>query len=275
MNCKICNSNNISKNHIGDVAVFNCKNCGIVYLSQFPSIDNITKLYTDEYLISNKSEITEIRRISQAAEQYFLIKSIEKYKCNYSSLVDIGCDKGLFLDEIRRNGFDTFGVELSKSSVKYCRNIGLKVENNIADFSRKFDVITMNHSLEHFTEPLNEIINLRNFLNPEGILLVRVPAFDSVWAKILSKRWIWFQAEHHYFHYSIQSLQKLLELSGFEVKEIYHRRPSAILSYFNSIITQLSFAKNNVGKFNVSFLIKQIIKNLTAVEIFVIAQIRD
>jgi len=271
MNCKICSSTDIIKINYDGIGLLKCTNCDITYLENFPDNKDLESLYSNDYTISTKNSDTELRRTVQQIENYYIFNLINKYKSNSETIVDIGCDKGFFIDEARRNKFKVFGVELNNNAKLYCQNIGLEIKNSIEEFNQKFDIITMNHSLEHFPNPDEYLQKLKNYGSENALLVIRVPAFDSLFSKIMKKNWIWFQPENHYFHYSLKSLKYLLEKNNFEVMEISHRNPSKVSHYFKYIISRIEFAKSGLIPFKFKILLTQIIKNLTTTEIIAVA----
>ncbi len=225
--CKICQSENVKKVKIGDTELIKCDNCNVYYLADFGDIATIENYYKSDYKITSSDIIeTEARRIFRIPEQIELIGKIMSYKRPPAKLIDIGCDKGFFIDEARRYGYDCTGIELSETARRYTDNIGLNVVADIETTDSKFDIAVMWHSLEHFHEPLEFLQNLKELLNDEAYLFVRVPAFDCSARKFFGKRWIWFQPQNHFFHYSWQSLQKLLVRAGYSVELIVHRKPN-------------------------------------------------
>lgn len=274
MNCKVCNSTDIIKFNYGGIGLFKCPNCDISYLENFPDNQTLNTLYSKNYSISTKDSDTELRRTVQQSENYSILNIINKFCSKAKHIADIGCDKGFFIDEARRNGFDVYGVELNQNARKYCENIGLKIETDISKYHKKFDVITMNHSLEHFPNPDEYLCNLKSFIENDGLLIIRVPAFDSFSAKILKNNWIWFQPENHYFHYSIKSLKFILEKNGYKILDIHHRNPSKVLHYFKYILSRIEFASHKLIPFKFKILLSQIIKNITATEIIAVAKKR-
>lgn len=272
MSCKICNSTDATKFKFGSIGLVKCNNCDITFLEHFPDNKILETLYKDNYSISTNNSDAELRRSVQQIENYHIFNIINKFNPNGNKLIDIGCDKGFFIDEARRNNFEVFGVELNKNSQSYCYNIGLDVRQNIEDFDLVFDLITMNHSLEHFTNPNEYLIKLKDYLVENGLLVIRVPAFDSVWSKIIKNKWIWFQADNHYFHYSINSMKYLLEKNKFEVMDIYHSNPSKLTHYLKYLISRIEFSKSGLIPFDLKIILTQALKNITATEIFAIAK---
>lgn len=272
MNCLICHSSDISKFNYGNIELLKCKNCDITYLEKFPDNDSLKSFYSDNYHISTHTSDIELRRSVQQIENYHILDLIKKHNFEAKSIVDIGCDTGFFIDEARRNCYEVYGIELNQEAVRYCNNIGLNVKNSIDEFKLKFDIAVMNHSLEHFANPKQFINNLSLYIADKGIVIIRVPAFDSFFSKLLKHKWIWFQPSNHYFHYSIRSIKYLLESCNFEVIYAEHRNPSKITHYFKYILSRLEFSKYHLIPFKFKILVSQLIKNITATEIIIVAK---
>jgi len=72
--------------------------------------------------------------------------------------LDIGCGLGTLLETARERGVDGIGITISESQVARCKEKGLDVhlmnyKNLPKEWSRRFDGIIANGSLEHFCQP--------------------------------------------------------------------------------------------------------------------------
>ena len=82
-------------------------------------------------------------------------------------LLDVGCGHGLLLDEARRRGYDTVGLELSREAAEHAREaLGLDVrelplegfsEGTNGDSPGGFDVVVLADVLEHLDDPVDAI----------------------------------------------------------------------------------------------------------------------
>src|SRR3954453_20228624 len=115
-------------------------------------------------------------------------------------LLDVGCGPGLLLDEARRRGFETLGLELSRASAEHARTaLGLDVRElaleGFRDDGDGFDVLGLADVLEHShgrgggglggpvlphpTEPLDDpvagIVQCAALPKPDGLLCVVTP----------------------------------------------------------------------------------------------------
>lgn len=271
MNCKICNSENTNKINWGTTGLIHCNDCDINFLEEFPVSEKIENYYKKEYTLKSEVGYTEFRRISRINEQYELIKYINQYK-PINSIIDIGCDKGYFLDEARRVGLQVAGVELSENAREYCKLVGLDVRPSIKQFDTKFDAIIMNHSLEHFPNPKEILKDIVSKLNDNGLLIIRVPAFDSIWSQVMKHYWIWFQPKNHYYHFSIKSLSALVQSYGFKIRLLKHRKPNNRISKKMTSIARSSMSKNTDYRPTLRNRIGFLVESIVGIEIFLIAE---
>ena len=153
-------------------------------------------------------------------------------------LLDIGCGNGTYLAAVKELGWRGFGVESNRSSARYAnKSMGLEVQAE--DFEvvvypeKYFDVITMWHSLEHFSDPKKIIGKVRKLLKDDGILMIGIPNFSSLDRKLFKESWNGLEIPLHAWHYTPGSLHYLLQDSGFEIRRIIHTaRPSDIMKSF-------------------------------------------
>jgi 2-polyprenyl-3-methyl-5-hydroxy-6-metoxy-1,4-benzoquinol methylase len=99
-------------------------------------------------------------------------------------LLDVGCGNGSYLSLMRTLGWDVAGVDVDPQAVAVCRARGLSVfpgtleEASFPDGS--FDVITMNHVIEHVSDPLALLRECYRILSPGGYVGIVTPNVKSL-----------------------------------------------------------------------------------------------
>lgn len=260
MNCILCGSTECQRS----ADLVRCNRCGSAFSTSAPTV----KFYEDQYSITQDSiDDTEHRRLFRFPEQVRWLRHIRATYPSGSTLLDIGCDKGYFLDQARRHGYDVQGIEPSRAARSYCERVGLKVHSDLAGVAEKFDVITMWHSLEHFPDPNETIVAVSKLLKKDGRLFIRVPDYSCVWRKVTGERWIWFQPRNHYVHYSPEGLKSLLTRHKFRPVLIKSQRANTFLTNVSFSVASACFGrrtlKRTVGRFY---------EQLVGVELFCVAE---
>lgn len=231
------------------------------------------RYYKYTYFMGEFGDVANIERMRhfRYPERVWLLNTIQAMKPAPADLLDIGCDKGFFIDDARRYGYNVRGVEPSERARVYCTKIGLCVTETIDQVSENYDVVTMQHSLEHFSQPMIGLAAIYSCLRPGGIVIVRVPDFSCMWRKLRGEKWIWFQPENHYFHYSKKSLGIALTKAGFDVTSIISRRPNDALTVRSNLLAGRVFKGKATSKTFRSRLAR-VLEDVTGVELFAIAR---
>ena len=217
--------------------IVKCKNCGLVYLQNPRRLENDLTTYNNYFQQSpikpyeKKSPNLAMKTLWQINEQR--LQWIRKIKLK-GSILDVGSGRGYFLYHASLQGYQVEGIEISPLAAQYCekyysiRTIVRNIENRI-NTHRRYDIVTMWHVLEHFTNPLSVLINLKTLLADNGVLFIEVPNVNSLKFILSPKNKKWKggnHPRHHRFFFSAQSLSNLLFIAGFDniikMKTAYH-----------------------------------------------------
>ena len=143
-------------------------------------------------------------------------------KCdNTRNILDFGCGTGGFLN-LLKNKYNSYGVEMSDIYRNILNEENLKVYKSINEFNIKFDIICLWHVFEHLDNPLGLLAQIKNFLKPNGIILIEVPhALDILMTKYKNFEFKKFNywSEHLILH-TKESLQKFIEKSDLRLDYI-------------------------------------------------------
>jgi 2-polyprenyl-3-methyl-5-hydroxy-6-metoxy-1,4-benzoquinol methylase len=140
------------------------------------------------------------------------------------SLLDIGCAIGTELAVAKERGWQVTGVELAESSVRIAREAGFHVYaaplGDIGFPAASFDLITMNHVLEHVAHTPDFMREVRRILCDDGLVFISLPNVGA-WKFYLRRgSYAWTFHTDHYIHFSVRTLSRFLNRYGFEVIEI-------------------------------------------------------
>ena len=83
--------------------------------------------------------------------------------------------------------------------------------------SRRFDLITLWHFLEHDYEPRATLARAREWLAPQGVMVIEVPRLDSVSFRLYGERWPGLQAPQHTVLYTRETLKSMVTRAGLEI----------------------------------------------------------
>ncbi len=217
MKCLLCNNAKLFLiTKIKNKNIFECRKCKLAITNN----KNFTKriiqeIYNfDQYKLSEKRFRIRIRR---------LVRIILKFK-NKGDLLDIGAGFGLFSLFLSELGRFNINIVEPLLPLKYLKNKKIRhfkcnVESFFKKDKHKYDLITLIDVLEHFNNPLINLNKLASRLRKNGYIVIQVPNYKSLMAKIC-KNWAWWMIEDHRFHFSPRSIRLLLEKTGYKIKFI-------------------------------------------------------
>jgi SAM-dependent methyltransferase len=151
-------------------------------------------------------------------------------------MLEVGSATGVMLKLFAKDGWDVLGVEPS-GSYKEARKKGLRVLNTKFEDAKLpqnyFDLIVLNHTLEHMDNPKKVLEKIKLVLKDKGVVFIDVPNFGSLSSKLLGKRWPYLLPLEHKSQFTKESLGKLIKESGFCI--LHWESRSGIFEYANPL----------------------------------------
>jgi 2-polyprenyl-3-methyl-5-hydroxy-6-metoxy-1,4-benzoquinol methylase len=143
-------------------------------------------------------------------------------------VLDFGCSWGSLLKSLK-NSKSINGVEIRKECTEYIKkNIKkINLSDNINSFSKKFDIISIFHVLEHMPQQIKTLKLLRSKLKNKGKVIIEVPHakdFLILQNELKEFKDFTFWSEHLILH-TYKSLKTILSKSGFKkIKIQFYQR---------------------------------------------------
>jgi SAM-dependent methyltransferase len=137
---------------------------------------------------------------------------------------------------------------MEETAAKYCREIfGLTIKTGTIDSvlssEDRFDVITMFDYLEHSVTPADDINKLLNHLNPDGLLIIRVPNQEGLQSKYMKKNWIAL-ISNHISYFAPDVISEYLKKKGCLIEKIFANNYH---SQFDILMQRLYWAKEKLA----------------------------
>jgi SAM-dependent methyltransferase len=238
--CPLCGSSGrvpVFTEH-GALVISRCTGCSLLYTS--PRLRSPEQVYWGQA----ESYYQEARLVFEGKAPHHRdpnyleeLRLIRRYQPT-GRFLDVGCNMGMLLRQVRRLGWTAVGVEPSPTASKLAReNLHLDVYNCFLDElpdreQHAFDVIALSDVLEHVVEPLEFLRQLDRWLAPRGVVYIKVPnarwnLFKQHVAAMFGhspKQGIW-EAYEHVVHYTDLTLRMMLDRAGFDVLRMTFARP--------------------------------------------------
>ena len=234
-------------------SIVRCVSCGFLYLSPRPTEEEIGRFYPETYYAAPAPP----RRFSGVKrwvmEDYYgypsrsprsILHGLRKMVLwpemmrrrltgrtilpwvGKGRLLDIGCGHGVSAAMLAQQGWEVYGLDFSQVAADHARALLGEERVHVGDLysahypDRRFDVVLMSHALEHLYRPKKVLAEVRRILDDEGVLVVAVPNAAS-WESALCGRW-WgpWDPPRHLYHFTKESLTRLLAQAGFAVIQL-------------------------------------------------------
>jgi SAM-dependent methyltransferase len=134
-------------------------------------------------------------------------------------LLDVGCGRGDLAARFLAHGWSAVGLDVSPEAVESARAAGVDaVEGTLTTASwpdASFDLIVMNHSLEHMPNPMEALRRARALLRPGGTLIVAVPNWACWQRRVFGTYWLHLDVPRHLTHLTPHALRAAAERAGF------------------------------------------------------------
>lgn len=194
----------------GVIHLFECLNCGFQFFN--PRLAGGAAFY--DHLHRNLPGYYAPERPENERNTRFAVRH------GYRTILDVGCGSGFALDNAKRAGLQTFGVELSREAAEAATNRGHQIfpmllEHMEKAWEQKFDVISLNQVLEHVPDPVSLVKQCIRFLSQRGVIAIAVPSALGVLR--LSP---WQETEwppHHISRWRVRDFHTLADLARLRV----------------------------------------------------------
>lgn len=199
-----------------------CTSCGLVRLGRLPRLE---EAYPPDYYGSGEAKFLPGIEILSHAPPALMVTARRLASrlpdgAKPRSVLDVGCGRGYLLRQFRRMGWLASGIDIKGSPIPVA-DPDLDCREGDACLlpwpAGHFDLVVINHVLEHVADPWTACAEAARVLRPGGILYVGVPNYGSFQRRLFGSLWFPLELPRHLYHFSPRSLSALTEKAGFTV----------------------------------------------------------
>jgi SAM-dependent methyltransferase len=199
-----------------------CVACASQFLGPRPTEKELPPFYPSDYHAYNENH---------GKLQQLLVKHRARSRAKfYGSLIanrpgklfDVGAGDCRHFDELRRYlDIECAGIEIQHDVVAKGRSLGYDIiegtleRADLTGYIGEFDVVSMNHILEHVVEPRMMLDRSYDLLRTGGHVIGQLPTVDSWEARIFGRTWGGYHYPRHLQIPSKAGLGQLLRDVGF------------------------------------------------------------
>lgn len=142
--------------------------------------------------------------------------------------LDLGCGNGLFLNCLRRHGWDVVGVDSSPAAAEAARaafgiDVRVGTVEEVPLEEGGFDFVHMSHAIEHLDRPVETLRRVSRLLRPGGKLYIETPNIGSLAYGWAGQFWFPLDPPRHLWLFSAATLRRALGQCGFSIERMAAR----------------------------------------------------
>ncbi|MBA3328985.1 MAG: class I SAM-dependent methyltransferase [Solirubrobacterales bacterium] len=207
-----------------------CATCGAAHSHPLPTDEELDAFYTatdgwDDRVDAEAREAVE-RKLADKRRYYaHELEDLRPYLIapeadRQPAVFDFGCGIGAWLDVLAGDGWLTFGLEPGAAAREIAGRRHPMLDEIPTD--ERFDLIIVNHVLEHVRDPLAVVRSLARCLKDDGLMLIGSPHL----ARLPEHgRFSYVASGVHIFSWTPSGLASLLAMAGLEILEVPEEKP--------------------------------------------------
>lgn len=199
-----------------DVSVLRCEKSGVILLSRTDHME--ISHYEEKDSFKYWGEMDRKGAIKASTED--TERRLEQFKdiITNKKWIDIGTGAGGILDALSPYALETHAVEPQTGARKELEKIGYAMYRTINEIPKNyFEIVTLFHVFEHFTEPLNSLIELHKAMQKGAKIIIEIPHAQDFLISFLNNeafKKFTFWSEHIILH-TRKSIEAFLKKAGF------------------------------------------------------------
>ncbi len=229
-----------------------CDTCGLVRLARLPSPG---EAYPATYYGTGRKKflpgVEFLSHLSPALMNAAVsLAAAAAHRPRRPRVLDVGCGRGYLLRRFKALGWSPSGIDIEGSPLPIddegldCHRAGAA---SLPWPDETFDLVVINHVLEHVAEPWTACAEAARVLRPNGVLYVGVPNFGSIQSRLFGSYWFPLEIPRHVFHFKSQPLRALVGEAGFSiVRQSTRSFRQGVFAFLQSTLNWLDSRRQNL-----------------------------
>ena len=184
--------------------------------------ESYNEFYNTYYnkIAGSQAESEFALQMQQGKEIIAFIRQFARLK-SHAEILEVGCGAGGILASFKQQGFVCKGIDVGGEYVEHShKEHGLDLEKctmqELAARGGKYDVIILNHVVEHLVDMPRELAALRTLLKDDGVVYMACPGIKAVaQGQSYDGNYLLYFWLPHVRYFSLETLAQVMRWNGF------------------------------------------------------------
>jgi 2-polyprenyl-3-methyl-5-hydroxy-6-metoxy-1,4-benzoquinol methylase len=216
--CVLCDGGTFRQERLG---LLNCVRCGLIVSPTIWQSHANEMLEAEWFGESYQPKTSRWVCWFEASNNRRTMRRLAQAKLCGRRLLEVGVGSGSLLQAARGQGFEVAGCDLSPAICERVERLGIRVHCGTLEELQDegwFDVVVMNHLLEHVHDPVALLGNVQRLLAPGGLVHICVPN-AACWEARL-RGWTSYEP-YHLTYFTSATLKHAVTSSGLVLEQLF------------------------------------------------------
>ena len=229
--CNYCQLDDATEVFAAGVAqpsrIVRCNRCGLMYANPRAKEPDHVQIQTwDPDMVSLSWHSQRVEKEKLQVRDYTRTRALLNQTFpERGKLLEIGSGFGYLLTEFKKEGWNVFGIEPDRFACRYAKEkLGVDCISDLVGNAgipdESYDVVIMNHVIEHLDNPLGTLREINRVLKPSGRLVLETPRYDTLMFRLLGRRERSINCIGHIYFFTTRTLKNLYEAAGFRTLQL-------------------------------------------------------
>lgn len=207
--------------------IVRCKRCDLMYVNPRP--EDPEHVVISRHIETEDTGPDDLEKLQRIEKEQLQVRDYDVTRKLLNSLyprrgklLEIGSGFGFLLAAFKADGWDVQGVDPNRQACKFAsqfNHIDARpgTLEEMAYNNETFDVVVMNHVIEHLPDPLAALKEINRVVRHSGHVVIETPRYDTLAFRLLGKRERSLSCEGHVYFFTTNSLRRTYEAAGFQL----------------------------------------------------------
>ena len=207
--------------------IVRCKRCDLMYVNPRP--EDPEHVVISRHIETEDTGPDDLEKLQRIEKEQLQVRDYDVTRKLLNSLyprrgklLEIGSGFGFLLAAFKADGWDVQGVDPNRQACKFASQFNHidarpgTLEEMVYD-NETFDVVVMNHVIEHLPDPLAALKEINRVVRHSGHVVIETPRYDTLAFRLLGKRERSLSCEGHVYFFTTDLLRRTYEAAGFQL----------------------------------------------------------